>query len=380
MSVPSEAFGLATTTHLGSVLAWAAVRGAVRSRRGWPEAARARRRASAAGPGRVLRACPRRRCAGTRAEPAGRTDRDAAPRDESAAGGAEAAARARGVRDAMARAGGVSTRASRCRPAGSNPRRLPLPFIAGHVWTIVIVRESAQRTEIHRYLQRLEPLQPFDDTIRLVEQSWRALEARTPLYDDEAARLLERDLDPLSLAVLGYRLALESRWPEVDDIVTAARGRRARRPPRAGSARRRSRPEHGACGEEHLGAGRRRGVPADGGVADRRVREAEHAAADRARAVHRRTVDDVRHARPGRDLEGVPGAQRPGMGDATARRSGCDGANRVGPGQPGAVHRHGLPGRTTRTRVDGLPRAGESHGRRLRRRAGGHRGDRRDDG
>jgi hypothetical protein len=51
-----------------------------------------------------------------------------------------------------------------------NPMRMPLPFIAGHVWTIVIVRESTQRTEIHRYLQRLEPLQPFDDTIRLVEQ------------------------------------------------------------------------------------------------------------------------------------------------------------------------------------------------------------------
>ncbi len=94
-----------------------------------------------------------------------------------------------------------------------------MPFIAGYVWTIVIVRESAQRTEIHRYLQRLEPLQPFDDTIRLVEQSWRALEARTPLYDDEAARLLARDLDPLSLAVLGYRLALESLWPEVDAVV-----------------------------------------------------------------------------------------------------------------------------------------------------------------
>ena len=102
---------------------------------------------------------------------------------------------------------------------GLNPKRIPLPFIADHVWTIVIVRESTQRTEIHRYLQRLEPLQPFDDTIRLVEQSWRALEARTPLYDDEAARLLARDLDPLSLAVLGYRLALESRWPEVDAVV-----------------------------------------------------------------------------------------------------------------------------------------------------------------
>jgi Caspase domain/Trypsin-like peptidase domain len=100
-----------------------------------------------------------------------------------------------------------------------NPKRMPLPFIAGHVWTIVIVRESTQRTEIHRYLQPLEPLRPFDDTIRLVEQSWRALEARTPLYDGEAERLLQRELDPLSLAVLGYRLAFENRWPEVDAVV-----------------------------------------------------------------------------------------------------------------------------------------------------------------
>jgi hypothetical protein len=102
---------------------------------------------------------------------------------------------------------------------GLNPTRIPLPFIADHVWTIVIVREPTQRTEIHRYLQRLAPQSPFDDTIRLVEQSWRALEARTPLYDDEAERLLARDLDPLSLAVLGYRFAIENRLPEVDAVV-----------------------------------------------------------------------------------------------------------------------------------------------------------------
>lgn len=104
--------------------------------------------------------------------------------------------------------------------AGLTPKRIPLPLIAGYVWTIVIVRESTQLTEIHRYLQPLLPQSPFDDTIRLVEQSWRALEARTPLYDEEPQRLLARDLDPLSLAVLGYRLALENRWPEVDAVVS----------------------------------------------------------------------------------------------------------------------------------------------------------------
>lgn len=103
--------------------------------------------------------------------------------------------------------------------AGLDPKRIPLPFVADHVWTIVIVRESTQATEIHRYLQRLDAQTPFDDTIRLVEQNWRALEARTPLYDDEAERLLARNLDPLTLAVLGYRLARENRLPEVDAIV-----------------------------------------------------------------------------------------------------------------------------------------------------------------
>lgn len=100
-----------------------------------------------------------------------------------------------------------------------NPKRIPLPFIAGHVWTIVIVRETTQGTEIHRYLHPLEPEQPFDDTIRLVEQNWRALQARAPLYDDEAERLLARPLDPLSLAVLGYRLALENRQEDLVKVV-----------------------------------------------------------------------------------------------------------------------------------------------------------------
>ncbi|HWB76699.1 MAG TPA: caspase family protein, partial [Nannocystaceae bacterium] len=58
---------------------------------------------------------------------------------------------------------------------GLNPKRIPLPFVPDHVWTIIVVRESNQRTEIHRYLQRLQPRDHFDDTIRLIEQSWRAL-------------------------------------------------------------------------------------------------------------------------------------------------------------------------------------------------------------
>lgn len=102
---------------------------------------------------------------------------------------------------------------------GLNPKRIPVPFVADHVWTIIVVRESTQRTEIHRYLQRLQPRDMFDDTIRLVEQNWRALEARAPLFDDEVARLLSRDLDALSLAVLGYRCAREERANDVAAIV-----------------------------------------------------------------------------------------------------------------------------------------------------------------
>jgi hypothetical protein len=103
--------------------------------------------------------------------------------------------------------------------AGLNPKRIPLPFVSDHVWTIVIVRESTHRTEIHRYLRPLVPIHPFDDTIRLVEQNWRALEARTPLDDDELTRLRQRDLDPLSLALLGYRLARAGRLHDVEQLV-----------------------------------------------------------------------------------------------------------------------------------------------------------------
>ena len=119
MSEPSEAFGIATTTHLGSLLAWAASAAQFD-----PDGDGQKLRAlgverSAAGPGTVLRARPRRRCAGARAEPAGRTDRDAGPRHESAAGGAEAACRrSRGLRCNGTRRCHF-TRASPCRPAGS---------------------------------------------------------------------------------------------------------------------------------------------------------------------------------------------------------------------------------------------------------------------
>jgi hypothetical protein len=217
-SEPSEVFGVATTTHLGSLLAWAASAAQFNADDG----------------GRKLRALGVERLPPA---PDGCFVRvlvgDARAPDPNPQGGPietlvlELNQQPAVLTPLPALAGFAVQWHARVafdtsvtlQSAGLNPRRLPLPFIAGHVWTIVIVRESSQRTEIHRYLQPLAPPPPFDDTIRLVEQSWRALEARTPLYDDEAARLLARTLDPLSLAVLGYRLALESRWPEVAAVV-----------------------------------------------------------------------------------------------------------------------------------------------------------------
>jgi uncharacterized caspase-like protein len=218
VSEPSERFGVATTTHLGSLLAWAA----------WAA------QFPPGGDGRKLRKlgvepvlpapgqCFVRLLVG-----------DARPPGPNPQGGPietlvlDMSQQPVGLKP-ISRLEGFAVQwqapvqfhtSLTVQTGGLDPKRFPLPFVADHVWTIVIVRESTQLTEIHRYLQRLDAQTPFDDTIRLVEQNWRALEARTPLYDGEAARLLARDLDPLTLAILGYRLALEKRWPEIDAVV-----------------------------------------------------------------------------------------------------------------------------------------------------------------
>jgi hypothetical protein len=218
MSAPSEAFGIVTTTHLGSLLAWASS-AAQFDPNGYGQKLRTlgvERLAPAPGQ------CFVRVLVGDARAPG--PNPQGGPIETLLLDLNRQTAVLKPVPGlaafAMQWQAPVAFHASlTVQTGGLNPTRMPLPFVADHVWTIVIVRESTQRTEIHRYLQPLEPPQPFDDTIRLVEQSWRALEDRRPLYDDEAARLLARNLDPLSLAVLGYRLALESRWPEVDAVV-----------------------------------------------------------------------------------------------------------------------------------------------------------------
>ena len=218
MSEPSEQFGTATTTHLGSVLAWAA----------------SAAQFYAGGHGQKLRALGVERLPPAPGQCFVRVlVGDARAPGPNAKGGPieTLVLDLNQQRFPLTPLPGLAEFAVQwhapvafhtsltVQTADLHPTRMPLPFIAGHVWTIVIVRESTQRTEIHRYLQPLQPPQLFDDTIRLVEQNWRALETRTPLYEDEAQRLLARSLDPLSLAVLGYRLALEKRWPEVAAVV-----------------------------------------------------------------------------------------------------------------------------------------------------------------
>jgi uncharacterized caspase-like protein len=217
-SAPSETFGSATTTHLGSVLAWAA----------------AAAQFDPGGDGQKLRALGVDRLP---QDPAACFVRvlvgDArAPVANPQGGPIETLElelnQQKAVMTPVPALTGFAIQSAApvnfatsltVQTGGLNRKRMPLPYLPGYVWTIVIVRESTQRTEIHRYLQPLLPVTPFDDTIRLVEQNWRALEALTPLYEDEASRLLARNPDPLSLAVLGYRLARERRWPEVEDVV-----------------------------------------------------------------------------------------------------------------------------------------------------------------
>lgn len=216
MSAPSEMFGFSTTTHLGSVLAWAA----------WAA------QFDPYGDGRRLRdigvdpvppspgRCFVRVLVGDARAP-GPGQYDGPIESLVLRVNQDAAA----VKPVPALEGFAVQAQFSWHPSltveikGLEPRRLPVPFVADHVWTIIIVHELTQRIEIHRYLQRLEAQRPFDDTIRLVEQNWRALDARTPLYDGEAERLLERDLDPLALAVLGYRLVIENRWADVELVL-----------------------------------------------------------------------------------------------------------------------------------------------------------------
>ena len=95
---------------------------------------------------------------------------------------------------------------------GLNPRRIPLPFVADHVWTIVIVRESTQLTEIHRYLQRLETAVRRSTTQSVSSNRTGVLWKRAHRCTTARPSVCSRaNLDPLCLAVLGYRLALENR-------------------------------------------------------------------------------------------------------------------------------------------------------------------------
>jgi hypothetical protein len=225
MTMPSEQFGPTTTTHLGSLLAWAA----------WAA------RFPAGGDGQKLRSI------GVDSLPAADPTRayvQVIVGDEySVEAGVEGLSIAFGAIGAeqhvppkpvdglpglaMQWMGEVSSGdESPClQLAGLEPKSFPVHALPGFVAVIIVVREASGRIEIHRYLNPVVPNAGFSDAIRRIEQSWRALEARTPLFDGEAEALLKMPLDPLSLAVLGYRLAregkLEALGPRLDELAAS---------------------------------------------------------------------------------------------------------------------------------------------------------------
>jgi hypothetical protein len=218
-TAPSEVFGAASTSHLGSILAWAA--SAAQYPPGYAgEKLRSLGIARAAG---GAGDCFVRVLVGDTRVPSSYSDRQGVIESLSLSlGGDERASVPVPGLDgyAVQWTGAFAWDSSLIVSAdGLSPKRFPLPHVPGHVWTLVIARETTQRIEIHRYLAPLDPVTPFDDTIRLVEHSWRAFDAREPLAEGEAERLLSRALDPLALAVLGYRLLREERMDQLAEVL-----------------------------------------------------------------------------------------------------------------------------------------------------------------
>lgn len=94
---------------------------------------------------------------------------------------------------------------------GLKPTSLTLTSLPGYVTVIIVAREQNGGIEMHRYLNPIDPPKQghidFSDDIRRSEQNWRALEDRVPLLPGEAEKLIHRvPVDPLTMAVLGYRL------------------------------------------------------------------------------------------------------------------------------------------------------------------------------
>ncbi len=216
-AMPSEGFGPSTATHLGSLLAWAA-----RAAR-FPENDH----------GHKLRGVGIDPIAG--ADPSRAYVQVIAGDERSVEDGVEGLAISFGLSGAeqsvtpkpvpglpalaMQWAGEVAEGAgSVCLSlAGLEPKSFPVHALPGFVAVIIVVREASGRIELHRYLNPVAPANGFSDDIRRIEQNWRALEARMPLFEGEAEALLALDLDPLSLAVLGYRLLREGKLEKLGE-------------------------------------------------------------------------------------------------------------------------------------------------------------------
>lgn len=92
--------------------------------------------------------------------------------------------------------------------------RLDVPRIPGAVWIVAIAREADGRLAVTRHLHPVSgDLSPL---VRLSAANASALEAGLSLLPDEADRIRNHDADPLTLVVLGYRLAREDRLGELD--------------------------------------------------------------------------------------------------------------------------------------------------------------------
>lgn len=100
---------------------------------------------------------------------------------------------------------------------GLGSLKVPVPTIRGYVHVVIITAENDGTLDAQRFLMPIEPSAPeFSDYVRTAEVHARALAARTRFLPKEAEKAFEDPrLDPLTTALLGFRLANENRLDNV---------------------------------------------------------------------------------------------------------------------------------------------------------------------
>jgi len=226
LSQPAEAFGATTTTRLGSLLAWAAW--AAR----FPNSSNGNKLRGLALAPLPAAAAAVQILLGD-AAPAGEAEFLASVQVSFGESGGEAALTLQPV----VQLAGLALEASAAIESsqahlvilgrGLRPMNLPVPKITGHVHVIVIASESDGGIEIQRFLLPLEPraagYHDLSDAVRTSELHARALAARTPLLANEAEDALNDPLlDPLTTALVGFRLAHQRRLAAVGTVWRVA--------------------------------------------------------------------------------------------------------------------------------------------------------------